>query len=903
MQKKAPALFKSITLCVFALFFINFGYGQAPQAMNYQAVVRNTSGQPITSGNVSVRFTIHDGSATGTNVFQEVQTASPNQFGLINLQMGTGGGSLSSVSWGSGSKYLQVEIDVAGGSNYVDMGTSQLISVPYALFAANSNAGPQGPTGSQGLQGPTGATGPTGPNGAVGATGADGLNGLNGATGATGPQGLAGNNGATGAQGNNGLDGVTGAQGPQGVTGPQGPAGETGAGGAQGATGAPGPQGLAGTNGIDGVTGAQGTQGPAGAQGATGATGVQGPVGSAGINGVTGAQGPTGNTGATGVQGIQGLHGITGATGNNGTNGVQGPQGVAGVNGNDGATGAQGPQGPTGNNGNNGAQGPAGPTGATGNNGNDGAQGPQGPTGNNGNNGAQGPAGPTGATGNNGNDGAQGPQGPTGNNGNDGAQGPAGPTGVTGNNGNDGAQGPQGPTGNNGNNGAQGPAGPTGATGNNGNDGAQGPQGPAGAQGPQGNQGPAGNNGNDGAQGPQGPAGAQGPQGNQGPAGNNGNDGAQGPQGPAGPVGCGSPNYLVKSNGSSAVCSVVYDDGTNVGIGISTPGYKLDVNGNALVRSGLTVSGTAFSISGGSGNIYANGDNHTGGGVSISDDGGFFDYNDAYVTYNGTTGFKIAGNAGAGSDGLLYVQGRAGIGTASPPAPFSVIYGTAASSSSGGSSNWYDPTNFAGYIQNNSNAPNRYGLLVSDFWRSSENYPFAVDGRYYIDGSLANDLHNPYLVVRGDGNVGIGTATPAYKLEVNGDLNVNGAIKGRVWTANLGSNVSYTNGSGLVTLLSVSVTSRGGDLFAIGKIHNIINSGGLRVNLFLDRLNVSTGVTTTLDTWTFWQTAGSTYDESGVVIYTDTPGAGSYVYYLRTTGEAGTRTAQTNGTRMTVTEF
>ncbi|GIV28032.1 MAG: hypothetical protein KatS3mg027_1846 [Bacteroidia bacterium] len=190
-----------------------------------------------------------------------------------------------------------------------------------------------------------------------------------------------------------------------------------------------------------------------------------------------------------------------------------------------GPTGATGSQGPTGATGATGIQGATGDTGPTG------PQGPQGLAGATGATGAQGPAGP------------QGPQGPAGATGATGAQGPAGP------------QGPQGPAGATGATGAQGPAGP------------QGPQGPAGATGATGAQGPAG------PQGPQGPAGATGATGAQGPA------GPQGPQGPAGPVGCSTSNQVIKSNGSSAVCSIITDNGTNVGVNTTTPiaSAQLDV--------------------------------------------------------------------------------------------------------------------------------------------------------------------------------------------------------------------------------------------------------------------------------------------------------------------------------------
>lgn len=103
--------------------------------------------------------------------------------------------------------------------------------------------------------------------------------------------------------------------------------------------------------------------------------------------------------------------------------------------------------------------------------------------------------------------------------------------------------------------------------------GAQGPSGPQGATGATGATGPAGPQGPTGATGPQGPIGATGA---TGPA---GATGATGPQGLPGPVGCSTANFVVKSNGTSAVCSQIFDNGTNVGIGLTNPTYKLHVAG------------------------------------------------------------------------------------------------------------------------------------------------------------------------------------------------------------------------------------------------------------------------------------------------------------------------------------
>lgn len=200
---------------------------QAPQKLNYQAVVRNAGGQPVTAGtNVKLRFTIHDLTATGVTVFTETDTVIANQFGMVMVEIGSYG-NLGVVNWGSGSKYLEVEADINNSGNYVSMGASQLISVPYALYAANSAVGPAGPKGATGATGSNGVTGATGPTGTAGITGNAGPTG---ATGATGPSGAGGGaTGPTGATGDTGIPGATGATGATGITGPTGPAGITGA--------------------------------------------------------------------------------------------------------------------------------------------------------------------------------------------------------------------------------------------------------------------------------------------------------------------------------------------------------------------------------------------------------------------------------------------------------------------------------------------------------------------------------------------------------------------------------------------------------------------------------------------------------------------------------------------------
>jgi hypothetical protein len=119
----------------------------APDGVNYQAVVRNGLGLPLNNQPVNVRFSIHQGSQTGTVVFTETHpsaTTSTNQFGLINLELGSvNNASFSAINWGTGGAYyLQIEVDA--GSGFDDLGASQLLSVPYALFARSAATGAQG---------------------------------------------------------------------------------------------------------------------------------------------------------------------------------------------------------------------------------------------------------------------------------------------------------------------------------------------------------------------------------------------------------------------------------------------------------------------------------------------------------------------------------------------------------------------------------------------------------------------------------------------------------------------------------------------------------------------------------------------------------------------------------------
>jgi len=124
-------------------------YSQAPQGFNYQAVARNSSGEILQNRNIGIRFTITSDNG-GTLLYQETQTTTTNQFGLFTLNVGKGSstfGNFSSIQWATINAWLQVEMDPEGGTAYVNMGTSQLLSVPYSLFAASGNPGPPGADG------------------------------------------------------------------------------------------------------------------------------------------------------------------------------------------------------------------------------------------------------------------------------------------------------------------------------------------------------------------------------------------------------------------------------------------------------------------------------------------------------------------------------------------------------------------------------------------------------------------------------------------------------------------------------------------------------------------------------------------------------------------------------------
>ena len=134
---------KNLLVSVIAIATISLSsFGQAPEGFKYQAVVRNASNAILINQAVGLRMTIQQGSIGGTNVYQEIFADTTNAYGLVNSEIGTGTvvglGTFANIDWSAGPYFMETAIDITGGTTYSVMGTSQLMSVPYALYAKTS---------------------------------------------------------------------------------------------------------------------------------------------------------------------------------------------------------------------------------------------------------------------------------------------------------------------------------------------------------------------------------------------------------------------------------------------------------------------------------------------------------------------------------------------------------------------------------------------------------------------------------------------------------------------------------------------------------------------------------------------------------------------------------------------
>jgi hypothetical protein len=129
---------KKVFTFLIAVLLTAIVFAQSPEKMSYQAVIRNSNNQLATNQTVGMQISILQGSPDGTAVYVEIQEPVSNANGLVSLEIGSGtvvSGNFSSIDWANGPYFIKTETDLKGGANYTITGTSQLLSVPYALHA------------------------------------------------------------------------------------------------------------------------------------------------------------------------------------------------------------------------------------------------------------------------------------------------------------------------------------------------------------------------------------------------------------------------------------------------------------------------------------------------------------------------------------------------------------------------------------------------------------------------------------------------------------------------------------------------------------------------------------------------------------------------------------------------
>ena len=130
-------------VCLLAACFTQAQESQMPKAFSYQAVVRNSQGKVIAKQSVGIKVEILQGSTEGTVVYAETQTPESSQTGTVNLLIGTGTvteGTFANIDWGAATYFLRISMDVQGGSSYEVVSTTQMLPVPYALYAEKAGS-------------------------------------------------------------------------------------------------------------------------------------------------------------------------------------------------------------------------------------------------------------------------------------------------------------------------------------------------------------------------------------------------------------------------------------------------------------------------------------------------------------------------------------------------------------------------------------------------------------------------------------------------------------------------------------------------------------------------------------------------------------------------------------------
>ena len=124
------------------VFFSYLSFSQSPQKFTYQSIIKNSSGYLLKNQDVGLRISVLSNSSNGIEVYSEEHFPTSNSNGLVTLIIGEGltNDNFSEIQWGDGEYFLKVEVDPEGGNSYIMNQTSQLLSVPYALYAGNSGS-------------------------------------------------------------------------------------------------------------------------------------------------------------------------------------------------------------------------------------------------------------------------------------------------------------------------------------------------------------------------------------------------------------------------------------------------------------------------------------------------------------------------------------------------------------------------------------------------------------------------------------------------------------------------------------------------------------------------------------------------------------------------------------------
>ena len=137
MKKNLRFLTAALILVLTSLLISSSILAQSPEKMSFQAIVRDANDQLLSSQSIGIQISILQGTADGTAVYVETQTPNTNANGLVSIEIGTGTTTddFSAINWANGPYFIKTETDPAGGTSYAITGTSQLLSVPYALYA------------------------------------------------------------------------------------------------------------------------------------------------------------------------------------------------------------------------------------------------------------------------------------------------------------------------------------------------------------------------------------------------------------------------------------------------------------------------------------------------------------------------------------------------------------------------------------------------------------------------------------------------------------------------------------------------------------------------------------------------------------------------------------------------